>query len=345
MRLQCKKDQVGNAVHRFYESQRPAGMIVGVLPSRGEYADGYWSFPEGFADPPKRTAPDNRTIWQIGSITKTFTATLLAAAVRDLSISLSDDAQNFAPIGINLPTYETWQAITPIQLVQLATHTAGLPMDPRDVSPGGYPASGMYRYLNGYALALEPGTSWNYSNLGFGLLANILIALYGAGDFQDLVQHLKAMGRLGMPDTVVALSAEQKLRRSLGYVNPDLRARWQTFTWPALDGSGALYSTLDDQMTWLAYTLGWLESPINDLLPTIKKLYFEDGEVSMALAWQYSPLPGTTRTYIGKSGNTNGFTSFTALDAEATTGVVVLCNTVSVWPQPLAEEILRLMVQ
>lgn len=345
MRPEQKKADVGSIVHRFYEAERPLGMIVGVFPSRDLGPRSYWCFPEGFADPSSATVPDNRTIWQIGSITKTFTAALLAAAVRDLSISLSDDAQNFVPDGINLPTYESWKGNTPFTLVQLATHTSGLPFDPRDVPPGGYRASDMYRYLNSYALAVAPGVSWNYSNLGFGLLANILIALYDAGDFQELVDHLKAAGRLAMPDTAIALSAEQKCRRSLGFVTPGQRAQWQTFTWPALDGSGALYSTLDDQMTWLAYTLGWLESPIDDLLPIIRKIYFENDRIGMALAWQYCPLPGSSRIYVSKSGNTNGFTSFSAFNADATTGVVVLCNTLSVWPQPLVEEILRLMIQ
>lgn len=341
--LSAKHAAVQVAVMRFFTKERPVGLVVGVAPDRSTPLSDYWFFAEGIVGG-REIPPDRRTIWQIGSITKTFTATMLALSVRDLSVGLTNLAQGFAPSGINLPTYDTWQGSTPIQLVQLATHTAGLPLDPRNKIPGGYPIPAFFEYLDSYALAVPPGSSWNYSNLGFGLLANLLVSLYSVADYSALLEYLKAIGQLGLPDTVVELTAEQQARRALGFVSGDVRARWTTATWPALAGSGALYSSLDDQMEWLYYNLGWLASPIDDLLPIVQKVYYEGPEARMALAWQYAPIPGTTQSYISKSGNTSGFTSYSAFDVQRTTGTVVLCNTVSVWPQSLVEEVLRIMI-
>src|SRR5262249_59568580 len=113
----------------------------------------------------------------IGWITKTVTATLLAAAVRDGRLALTDPVQNFAPAGLVLPAYSDWNGTVPIRFVDLATHTAALPADPGYVPAGGYTTEQMYGYLQSYALACAPGRLWNYSNLGFRPLANVLPSL------------------------------------------------------------------------------------------------------------------------------------------------------------------------
>jgi len=337
-------DRVAAAVEAFYEAERPVGLSVGVLPS-AETTGPFWSFHRGRIGGDGSPPPDDHTLWQIGSITKTFTATALAAAVRDLGIALTDPAQSLVPTGVSVPFYATWQGQTPIRLQHLATHTAGLPLDPARVPPGGYSVLEFYRDLGGYALGVRPGTSWTYSNVGFGLLANILIELLSLPDYQALVSWLKGLTGLPLADTVVTLDPDQTARRALGFVDPHHRAIWRTATWPAFDGSGALSSTLADQMVWLAFNMGLLESPANTLLPILQHVYFESDAACMGLAWQYAPLPGTTRRYLSKSGNTNGFNSYTAFVVDRAGGVVVLCNTASAWPQSLVETILSILVE
>ncbi len=291
----------------------------------------------GGADRP----PDRRTVWQIGSVTKTFTATLLARAVHRGLVRLDGYLQPF--VTSPLPTYDTYNASVPIRFVDAATHTAGLPLDPRGVPPGGYSVEQMYEYLGLYALAVAPGTSWSYSNTGFGLLANVLVAAERAPGFGALVESLKASARLPLPDTRLELDPEQERRRATGYSAPGVRAPLATATWPAFDGSGALYSTLDDMLVWLAYNLGRWPSPESELPGITQQVYFNDGVQPMGLAWQRGLFGVPGRPFWSKGGVTNGFASCLAFSRELGQGVAILTNSAYAYPQDLATTVLQIV--
>ena len=313
-------------------------MIAAVLPPAGEP----WIFTEGSVEHGSGQRPDRRTVWQIGSVTKTFTATLLARAVHRGSVHLDGALQRF--VRSELPTYDTYNASVPIRFVDAATHTAGLPLDPRGVPPGGYSTQQMYKDLSQYALAVEPGTSWNYSNTGFGLLANVLVAVEGAPDYGALVESLKESAELPMPDTRLHLTPEEKERLAMGYSAPGTRAPLRTSTWPAFDGSGALYSTLDDLLIWLAFNLGRRPSPESGLLALSQRVYFNNGTQRMGLAWEKGLFGVPGRPFWSKGGVTNGFASFLAFDHELRAGVAILTNSSYAYPQVLATTILEILV-
>lgn len=339
------QDRIAAAVLAAYEKSRPVGLLVGVLPPPA-MESGAWTFFHGAPRAGTDLPLTAKTIVQVGSVTKTFTATLLAQACDEGLLRLEDQVADFSPAGIDLPVYTTWSGSTPFRFVDLATHTAGLPFDPPHVPPFGYTVQEMYHYLNGYTLAVPPGIYWNYSNVGFGLLGNVLVETSGALSFQEMIERLKLRGGLDLPDTSVTLGPEQKERRAWGYVQPEpsLRARWNTPTWPAFDPSGALYSTLDDSLVWLRYNLGRLRSPLDRLLPMLQHVYFEGQGNTMGLAWQWGSL-GVGPACWSKSGNTTGFTSFLVFSRELDTAVAILSNSVWFWGQELADAILTILAR
>ncbi len=148
------------------------GIVIGVIDPSGRRIIAY-----GKGDQPDGRPLDGDTEFEIGSITKVFTALVLADMVRDGEVKLDDPAQKYLPAGVTMPTRDGKE----ITLVDLATHTSGLPRLPTNFAPkdpanpyADYTAKQLYQFLSSYQLTRDPGASWAYSNLGFGLLGHLL---------------------------------------------------------------------------------------------------------------------------------------------------------------------------
>ena len=196
MRLRTR---IHDALISFMRGSPHLGVAIGAWPESAVSVDDAWVFAEGTTCWPHVSLPDRRTVWQIGSVTKTFTATMLAATVRDGRIDLVDTVEKFAPIGARLPCYTNWQGSIAIRFQDLATHTAGLPTDPAIVPAGGYSIPEMYQDLARYALAVPPARNWNYSNVGFALLAHVLSTLANRESYEEMVRSLIVDLGLSLP--------------------------------------------------------------------------------------------------------------------------------------------------
>ena len=115
--------------------------------------------------------------FEIGSITKTFTALLLADAVVRRRFALDDPVESALPPGLKLRD----AADAPIRWVDLATHRSGLPRLPTNLAPqdrrdpyAGYDEAQLLRFLRDFKPTAARDTRWEYSNLGFGLLGYAL---------------------------------------------------------------------------------------------------------------------------------------------------------------------------
>lgn len=182
-------------------------------------------------------------IFEIGSITKVFTGLLLAQAVIEGKATLDD------PIGRHLPAD---LAIDPqvgsITLVQLASHTSGLPSLPDNFDPADpadpyadYTTERLYAFLRGHRMDNPPPRPAEYSNLGAGLLGHLLTRIYGM-EYAELVAA-KITRPLGLADTVIALNPEQAARFTTPHSGRVAVAPWHL---DALAGAGALRSTAAD---------------------------------------------------------------------------------------------------
>jgi serine-type D-Ala-D-Ala carboxypeptidase/endopeptidase len=261
------------------------------------------------------------TVFQIGSITKTFTAVALAVADRAGWLSVDDKLSAHLPRRFAAP-----EGIT---LAHLSSHTSGL-----DRLPPGLLEDPEFDIKDPYAhfseedlvaalkqtkLISEPGTKYLYSNYGGGLLGRALSADYAG------VIHDRVTGPLGLKDTTITLSHEQRRRKAVGHdqtgaSTPDWRL-------PALPGTGALYGTVDDLLRYSRAHLGEAPARLKPALDLVQRPRFEISPSDhVALGWHIRVMPANGHTMLWHDGGTGGFTAFTAFCPSQGTGVALLVD-------------------
>jgi serine-type D-Ala-D-Ala carboxypeptidase/endopeptidase len=266
-------------------------------------------------------APEPKTAFEIGSVTKVFTATLLAIEAQRGVVKLDAPLQNYVPHGITVPRFEGRQ----MTLADLATHTSGLPRQP-PMHGEHYSAQDMFAFLNSYQLTRAPGTHFEYSNLGVALLAHALAQAAGT-PWARLVQQ-EITEKLGMPDTRLSLEPEERARLAIGYSRAGLRARETMPTWPAFNGAGGLFSTTSDMQRFLAWNMGETKGDLpNSLLAELHTTRFPQPRArsGVGLAWHIAPL-GAAASVIWKNGGTSGYSSYIGFVPAARVGIVLLSN-------------------
>lgn len=266
-------------------------------------------------------APTPQTEFEIGSITKVFTTTLLAIDAQRANIKLDAPLQKYMPQGIRVPSFGGRQ----ITLLDLATHTSGLPRQPQ-MQGESYSDSDMFMFLNSYQLTRAPGAQFEYSNLSVALLAHALEQATDTPWPKQVQQEIT--GKLGMPDTRLALDPDERARLALGYTRAGQRARENMPTWPAFNGAGALFSTISDMQRFLAWNMGELKGDLPDgLLAELHKSRFALPRpgAGVGLAWQIAPL-GAGSSVVWKNGGTLGYSSYIGFVPGARAGVVLLAN-------------------
>ncbi len=267
--------------------------------------------------------PEPTTEFEIGSVTKVFTTTLLAILARRHTVSLDAPLQNYVPAGVTVPTY----AGRPITLVELATHTSGLPRQPQ-MCGDNFSDAQMFAFLSSYRLREAPGTHFLYSNLGVALLAHALAKAAGA-PWATLVERDIA-AKLGMRDTRLKLTDEERRRLATGYNQAGGIARENMPTWPAFNGAGALFSTVNEMQRFLAWNMGEVKSDLDDVLDELHRPRFplQQPGAGIGLAWHTQPL-GTGSSITWKNGRTLGYSAYIGFVPRAKIGIVILTNAAS----------------
>jgi serine-type D-Ala-D-Ala carboxypeptidase/endopeptidase len=265
--------------------------------------------------------PTAAAAFEIGSITKVFTTTLLALESHRQLIKLDAPLQNYVPQGVTVPSFSGRQ----ITLADLATHTSGLPRQP-PMQGDSYSSAEMFAFLASYRLTRAPGTQFEYSNLGVALLAHALAQATGV-PWETMVER-EITSRLGMPDTRLKLDDEERTRLAIGYNRTGQRAKENMPTWPAFNGAGALFSTISDMQRFLAWNMGKLKvNSLNDLLEDLHKPRFALPRpgAGIGLGWQIAPL-GERLSAVWKNGGTPGYSTYIGFVPGANSGIVLLAN-------------------
>jgi CubicO group peptidase (beta-lactamase class C family) len=177
-------------------------MVVGLSSCEGQLILGFGAKVRFGSVPP---AADD--IFEIGSVTKVFTGYLHARALERGSVGLTDPIDPYFPAGV-----PHWGSQS-IQLLQLATHTSGLPNYPNNLhssdpaNPAAdYTAQDLASFLSTHSLSTAPGSQFLYSNLGSGMLGSVLVKASGARSFEALVQQ-EIAGPLSMPGSGIGPSS------------------------------------------------------------------------------------------------------------------------------------------
>jgi CubicO group peptidase (beta-lactamase class C family) len=319
--------------------RKHVGVAVGILANgetrtlgRGRIAD----------DRP--SAPAGDTIFEIGSITKVFTATVLADLAQEGLVSLDDPVQRHLPIWVELPVRD--RAVT---LLDLATHRSGLPRLPRGMlrlalterhNPYANFSVDDLHAAAATARLRRPGSRIRYSNFGFGLLGEAL-ALRAGTTYEVLVSE-RILRPLGMTDTMISVPPDKADRFAQGH---NRRGRAVSY-WdlPSLPGAGAFRSTVDDILKFLALQLDTGDSRLASAARMTQEPRARRRILSVGLGWFMLPLQrGRPFQVIWHDGGTGGFRSVAGFVVETRTAVVVLTNS-SRSVHTMGQEILREVV-
>lgn len=329
------EEELDAIVERFADM----GTAVAVIDSGQEIKLFYYgTVSTGATDP-----PDEHSVFDIGSVTKVFTTTLLAQMCLEGDLSCSDSVMAFLDSSlVSIPSKDGVN----ITLEHLATHTSGLPRAPQSSSypePEGYyqfnpyalyTTQHIYEYLSGYCqLLFTPGERFSYSNTGMGLLGHVLGVVDGT-DFEQALTS-RVLDPIGMDMTTLFLTEDQKERLAPGHRGqgpmPNYTAQ------DILQGAGFLKSDLADMLVFLKANLGMVESPLSDAMKLAHRpvVIMEDVtmdywpgrqyDYSIGLGWQITHVPeGHTITWSG--GKTSGYIAYIGMELEKGTGCIILCN-------------------
>ena len=315
-------------VERIDVEQQGVGIIVGVIDARGRRIVAHGRYGLGGAGPPL----DGDTVFEIGSITKVLTTLILADMAAGGEVALDDPVAKFLPAGVGAPG----RGGREITLIDLATHTSGLPRWPSDMAPAemstadwsnpyaDYSVDRLYQFLKAYKLRRDIGGDYLYSNLGMGLLGHALAQSLGV-DYETLLRDRITMP-LGMASTAVNLSPALVARFAVGHDQQRRPvANWEM---PTFAGAGAVRSTANDLLIFLAAQLSFSETPLQTAMSAqLEPRRRSDTTDLQGQGWRIRP--GATGEILWHGGATGGYRCFLMFDRRRRVGVTVLTNTAS----------------
>lgn len=337
---------VNHVVHPYVSAKGFRGLVVGLIGPDGRATFGY-----GTTKGKRGKRPDGATVFDIGSLTKTVTGILLAQAVMEGKIAITDPIWRYLPqraagttgtggaaeqaAGTTRPRGAAGETppdgpFRAVTFLDLATHSSGLPERP-DNMPGqdqknplaGYSREKLLDYAGRIKLQGPPGGDYFYSNAGAALAGLLLEDIHGR-DYETLAVDT-LFRPLGMSDTRVSLTEDMARRLAQGHdADGDPTPNWEV---RGLEGAGALRSTADDLLTYAAANLGLAPSP---LLPAMKlshlarKHVAATPEMFLGLFWNVFNFDG--REYLLHAGRAGGYFALLILSPADMRGVVVLAN-------------------
>jgi len=271
-------------------------------------------------------APDGRTVYEIGSITKTFSGLLLAQAVVAGQVRLDD------PLGQIVPAYARLAlAARPVTLLDLATQTSGLPRLPGNLAPADmadpyvdYHRAALKAFLADYTLTRAPGSQYEYSNLGTGLLGDVL-AERECTSYAALVAE-RITGPLGMTSTGMGGMGATLSSPAMAMGHDAAGKPVRNWNFDALAGAGALHANADDMLRYLQAMMDGgkvVGSPIK--LAQTPQRDTGTADTRIALNWHLSKV--NQQVMVWHNGMTGGYASFIGFTEDGRRGVVVLTNT------------------
>lgn len=307
-----------------------ASMGHGAV-ATAEKRDGRWTFAiagQPFAAGHAEVSAQ-KTLFEIGSISKVFTGILLADAVIEGKLGLGDTLAQRLSVKFADP------AIAAVTLKQLATHTSCLPRLPDNLTDlngddpyAKYDRKELFEYLASAKLPGKPPCALEYSNLGFGILGVVLETAYGK-PWAALVAE-KVTGPLGMADTIQDLSAAQQSRFAEPWSGDQRAHPW---TLKAFAGAGALRSTLADMSKLADALLAGPRGPLAKAWPLLAGDLVEmpaaGGKIGLALI--HMKVNGEDAYF--HNGGTGGYRSLLQVYPASGRAVIVLASNAAATPE------------
>ncbi|MEO0796595.1 MAG: serine hydrolase [Verrucomicrobiota bacterium] len=293
-------------------------IIVGVISMAGERF-----YSAGQVSPTDARAPQSDDVFEIGSVTNTFTATAASSMVVDRQLSWLQPVNAFLPDYVETPSF----GHLPLQLVHLATHTSGLPHNPPNLQPQN-PADPFADYTNDHTyvaisvigLTIPPGQEYKFSMLGYGLLGHV-ITLRANMSYEDLIQD-----RIGRPLALKETSTQPVPEKVLpGFQGSEQVPNWH---WDGLVGGGGLYSSARDLLRFVSAHLQMIKLDKNDkrAFLSTQNAYKTTSMPHTMVAYGWHVTRKGLRGVYWQNGKTAGYASYIGFCPATKTGCVVLTN-------------------
>lgn len=304
---------------RIGAENRGIGIVVGVIDANGRRIVGYGSQSRGGA------RVDGDTVYEIGSMSKVFTSLVLMDMTRRGEVALTDPVSKYLTADVKVPERNGRK----ITLADLSTQSSGLPRMPSNFHPkdsanpyADYSIEQMYEFISGYQLTRDIGSQYEYSNLGVGLLGHVL-SLRAGMNYEALVRS-RVCDPLELAHTRITLSPEMKAHLAIGHNGAGVEvANWDL---PTFAGAGALRSTTNDMLTFLAANLGFVKTPLAQAMADEVSIRRPTGSPNMEIAYAWHVLTKDGSSIIWHNGGTGGYRTFMGYDPKARVGIVVLSN-------------------
>jgi len=311
--------KVDSAARTYIQKANTVGLSIGILKNGVMSTYNYGETVQG-----NYKLPDANSIYEIGSITKTFTATLLAYYVNEGKVKLTDPITKYLPDSV-----ASNQNLRGITLEMLSNHTSGLPrlpdnfvnhssytLDPyRD-----YTKQHLFSYLKNCKPEGKPGENYAYSNLGYGLLGAILEKVSGKS-FEQMVEEIICQP-LGMKSTVQHLSPAQRQRFLKEYhTNGQETPPW---LFDVLAPLGALRSTVNNLLTYAKANIVPNDTKLSKAFQLTHQVTFNKSDVKLGIGWHIIVVNNVE--YYCHDGETFGSSSFLAFNPGKKLAIVVLSN-------------------
>ena len=322
-------------IDAFFKKKKFAGLSVGFVVNQKLVYTRHL----GHADLTSQRKPNDHTLYRIGSITKVFTTTMLAQMRDKGLLRLDDPIHKYAPKGTRFPTAP--RGAKAITFRHLATHTSGLPRLPVNLKSkkgapyNNYSAKALYKGLGFTLLNFPIGHTYMYSNLGMGLLGELLARQAKMGYEKALKKML--LQPLTLNETSITLSPKLKKQLAVGYHRRGCYRSVPAWKLGVLNPAGGLVSSVHDMARFLAFqhragqrgvkvlsggTLREMHT-VQRLLGNYRRGYWKGG---IGLGWHILPIRKTKARVVFHNGGVAGFRSFAGFIPSLKMGIIVFVN-------------------
>lgn len=312
--------KVNDIAMEYFAQANTTGLVIGVLNENQTMFYGY-----GETNKEKPAIPDATTILEIGSISKTFTATILAHAIHEGKLKPDDPVNKYLPDSI--PSLElNGKAVT---FRHLMNHTAGFPrmpdgFDDKKIDRNGqiiFPIEKFFSFLKNLKLLREPGVKSEYSNAGVALVSTILQRIYKKNYEQLIWKYV--CEPLGMNDTRIYIRKEDSARFAKGY-DASGEYFFPRNLPPVYQGAGGIRSTAADLLKYAKAQWDAPSASLNKDIALTHDTTYAEGKFAIGIAWMHISTGDVPVLF--HNGATGGYRSFLGINLQKKIAVVVLVN-------------------
>lgn len=301
--------------------QKIPGLVIGII-----HGDSTYTYSYGSLSKAKDIMPRNNSIFELGGITKVFTASLVEILVKEGLMDYETSLNDYLPVSIR-------NAKSDVSLYEAITHTAGMPRLPHGIGKREREANNPYAYYaksdlfefykNYYPIEEEEENRYQYSHVTYALIETAIENITGQR-FEEVIAE-KLLMPLQLEDTNIQLNVEQVTRLSPGYNilgNPTKPWRFSSFR-----GSVGMKSSVNDMLTFMSAQMGNQTGKYAGMFDDMHEPLFETAIAKgnyIGKSWHV--LKKKNHNVVLHAGSTSGHQSFIGFVKETNTGVVILSN-------------------